>query len=123
MPHVNSRVTTLVDTTLCAKVPHPALAWGIWSSKNVPMLNKWECAKGNCNECGVKSLKLGEYTDLMANSDEIEVLEWIEAERQGKKDRTQNTQLELGRVKLPVSEVITWLIKSISVNRLHITEA
>ena len=93
MRHLNGQVTTLVDATLCAKVPHPALAWGIWSSKNVPMLNKWECAKGNCNECGVKSLKLGEYTDLMANSDEIEVLEWIEAERPREKMKHKTLNL------------------------------
>ena len=71
---------------MCTKVSHPALAWGIGSSRNIPRLNEWKFAKGACEECGVKILNLGECTYLTRNNDEIEVLEWIEAERQVKKD-------------------------------------
>ena len=116
-------MTTIVDATMCTKVSHLALACGIGSSRNIPRLKKWKCAKGTCEECGVKILNLGECTYFTTNNDEIEVLEWIEAERQGKKDGTQNTQLELGRVKLPVCEVVSRLITSLEVNRLHVTES
>ena len=48
----------------------------------------------------------------------------MEVETQVKnKDGKQNTQLELGRVKLRVRELITRLIKSIEVNMLHLTES
>ena len=116
MRYLNSRVTTILDATMCTKVYHLELAWGVGSSGNIPRLNKWKCAKGTCEECGVKILNLGECTYFTTNNDEIEVLEWIEAERQGEKYGTQNTQLELGRVKLPVCKVVSRLIKSLEVN-------
>lgn len=40
MQNLNNQVMNLVDATLCTKVSHPALAWGIGSSKNLPILNK-----------------------------------------------------------------------------------
>ena len=85
MRYLNERVTTIVDATMCSKVSHLELAWGIGSSREIPRFNKWPCAKGTCEECGVKILNLGECTYFTTNNDEIKVLEWIEAKRQGKK--------------------------------------
>ena len=79
--YLHDTTHNMVDATMCTKVAHLHLAWGIGSSRQVPKLNHWKCAEGTCDVCGVKNLKLGECTDLSENDDEIEILEWIEAER------------------------------------------
>ena len=85
---------------MCSKVSHLELAWGIGSSRNIPRLNKWPCAKGTCEEFGVTILNLGECTYFTTNKDEIEVLEWIEAERQGEKrwNKKYSTQIRKSEV-------------------------
>ena len=85
MRYLHGTPINMVDATMCAKVAHPPLAWGVGSSKKVPKLNQWKCAGETCDICGVKNLRLGECKDLSENDDEVEILEWIEAERQGKK--------------------------------------
>ena len=85
MQYLHDTTHTIVDATMCTKVSHLHLAWGIGSSRQVPELNQWKSAEGNCDVCGVKNLKLDECTDLSENDNEIEILEWIESERQGTK--------------------------------------
>ena len=55
-------------------------------------------------------MKIGECPELTENNEEMEVLEWIKANRHGKrKDGKENTQLELCRVILTVRLLITWI--------------
>ena len=49
----------------------------------------------------------------------IDVLEWVEAERQGETKGKQNTQLELGRSRLPVGAIVIRVIESLNDARKH----
>ena len=57
---------------MCEKVRYHQLAWGIWSSRKIPRLNKSKCAEGACEECRVKNLRWGEYKDLTENDNQNE---------------------------------------------------
>ena len=61
---------------------------------------------------------------MLANDEHvIDVMEWVDAPRQGfKKNGQQNTQLELGLSKCAVKDVVIKLVKSLGINRLHQAE-
>ena len=59
----------------------------------------------------------------MSNSDlVIDVLEWINAPRQGMKKGKQNTQLELGLQKVAVRDVVDRLRDALVVCRIHMAQ-
>ena len=68
-----------------------------------------------CTKCGVdRKLMMTTCDILSTNTIVIDVLEWINAPRQGAKSDRQNTQLELGMTKLAVKDVIRKLRVSLN---------
>ena len=65
-----------VDSTCCAKVPHPELYCGIGSSHRIPSFTPWKCVHGTCDNCGLEQThKLEECELLTKCAHEIDLLE------------------------------------------------
>ena len=121
---LNGRHEHLVKHSCCSKVPHHQLAIGIGSGFKIPQLIPWKCVWNNCGNCGIENkLKMLECGVLTNDEHVIDVMEWVDAPRQGfKKNGQQNTQLELGLSKCAVKDVVIKLVKSLEINRLHQAE-
>ena len=115
---------TFIESCCCAKVPHPHLECGAGSSKRIPKFIPWDCIYGRCNNCGInKKHKLDQCDVIKSNSTNINLLEWKDVPRQGKKKNGEpNTQLELSHTMLPVNEVFEKMINHFEVCRQHVGE-
>jgi len=120
--YLHGCIEDFVESTCCEKMEHPQLSYGAGSSARIPKLVKWNCVKNVCTDCGIENnLEISACNILGECNIEIDVLEWVHAERQGINKQTgkANTQLELGQSKLPVKEVIKKLIAQLTVVREH----
>ena len=107
--YLSGPVEEFIESTCCAKVAHPHLVVGVGSSSRIPKLLNRRCVMNNCADCGVeKNMMLSTCDILAADTNEVSVMEWVLAERQGVNKNTgkQNTQLELGVSTLLVVDVV-----------------
>ena len=105
---LSKRGEDLIEMSCCSKVVHSYLSYGVGSSKCTPKLLQWKCVNNECSGCSVEAkLKMTTYTILSECKHVIDVVEWVQTPRQGKKNNgQQNTQLELGTSKLKVGDVV-----------------
>ena len=105
--YLRRRVDDMVKLSCCNQIPHPNLKYGTGSQSRVPLLLQWKCVRNTCTECGDDCKLTMTICDILStNTIVINVLEWINAPRQGAKNGKQNTQLELGMTKLAVKDVV-----------------
>eukprot|EP00957_Ditylum_brightwellii_P057942 4393201-Ditylum_brightwellii.AAC.1 len=84
------------------------------------MVLQWGCVKKQCGECGVdKKFGITECKIWGECKIEMDVLEWIEAPRQGTTNEKQNTQLELGQRRYVVKEAIKKFVSQLNLFHLH----
>ena len=120
---MSSRVEDIVELSCCKRTAHPHLKYGIGSGARVPNLLKWDCVNNVCVACGVDTKLQLKTCEILSNSELIiNVLEWINASRQGMKKGKQNTQLELGLQKVAVKDVVDRLRDALVVCRLHMSQ-
>jgi len=122
--YLNGRPEVLINKSCCDRKTLQHLS----IEGKDPTFLQWDCVvdddeKNLCQECGVKK-KLGVTDcDIWSNCcQEIDVMEWIEAPRQGMTNGKQNTQLELGQRRHPVKEVINRFVEQLNTCRLHLAE-
>ena len=121
--YMSSRVEDIVELSCCQRAAHPHLKYGIGSGARVPNLLKWDCVNNVCVACGVDTKLQLKTCEILSNSELIiNVLEWINAPRQGMKKGKQNTQLELGLQKVAVKDVVDRLRDALVVCRLHMAQ-
>ena len=71
-------------SSCCERTRHYQLQYGIGSGTNIPLLLQWKFVHTRCTDCGIdKKLQLTECKTLSENTNLIDVLEWINAPRQG----------------------------------------
>ena len=121
--YLSSRVEDLVEVSCCNRIEHPHLTYGVGSGARVPKLLKWDCVNNVCAVCGVDTKLQMKTCEILSNSElVIDVLEWINAPRQGMKKGKQNTQLELGLQKVAVKDVVDRLRDALVVCRIHMAQ-
>ena len=111
----------LVEHSCCGRTSHPHLKYGTGSGRRIPELLRWDCVNNICTECGIdRKLKLTACKILSESDLIIDVLEWIDAPRQGlTKQGKQNTQLELGLQKVSVKDVVQRLKDALEACHVH----
>ena len=121
--YLGRRVEDMVDLSCCPRTRHPHLTYGTGSQSKVPSLLQWKCVRKECTDCGVdRNLQMTKCDILDECAIVIDVLEWINAPRQGAKNGKQNTQLELGMKQLPVKDVVKKLEASLDICRMHMAQ-
>ena len=121
--YLSSRIEDLVEVSCCKRIEHPYLTYGVGSGARVPKLLQWDCVNNVCTVCGVDNKLQMKKCEILSNSDlVIDVLEWINAPRQGMKKGKQNTQLELGLQKVAVRDVVDRLRDALVVCRIHMAQ-
>ena len=86
---------------------YPQLRYGAVSSARIPKLLNWDCVKNVCPNCGIeKNIGISVCKILCECNIQIDVLEWVHAERQGSNKETgkENNQLDVGQGKLSVKQ-------------------
>ena len=93
---------------------------GVGNNAKNPFFFDWRCVNGKCNECGVNK-KLGLIRCPIWNNYTLQtnVLEWVEAPRQGFPNGKQNTQLEVVTCCYQVPEVLQKMIDALNVCYTH----
>ena len=86
--YLNKTVSDFIDSTCCARVAHHALTIGIGSSSSVPKLLGFHCVNNECEKCGIEHNLLFSKCKILSECiQEIDLLEWINAPRKGKKNK------------------------------------
>ena len=77
-----------------------------------------------CDQCGIERKLMMSKCNILKDCDEvIPLMEWNYADRKGKNARgKQNKQLELSSVNLPVRDVVSRLIESMTTTRVHMAK-
>lgn len=120
--YLSGSVEDFIESTCCAKFAHPHLGVGIGLLSKIPKLLNQCCVMNECADCGVeKKMMVSTCETLSSDRNEISVMEWILAERQGANKSTgeNNTQLELGVSTLLVSECVNKLVSQLDICRIH----
>ena len=79
-----SRVEDLIEHSCFWRTAHPHLKHGARSSMRILRLLRWDCVNNICEEYGIeRKLKLTTCKILSASNLIIDILEWIDAPRQG----------------------------------------
>lgn len=82
--YLASRADDLIEYSCCGHTAHPHLKYGAGSSMRIPKLLRWDCVNNICEECGIeRKLKMTTCKILSESNLSIDVLEWIDAPRQG----------------------------------------
>ena len=119
--YLNGYVEDIIEKTCCPMVRHSNLCYGTGSTIHIPKLIQWKCVKDDAfGDCGVEKMDFFTCPILATCEDTIDVIEWIYAIRQGKnKKEKQNTQLEVGNVRLAVKDVVVKLVESLNACHKH----
>ena len=84
--YLNNTVCDFIDSMCCARVLHHESTIGIGSSSSIPKLLGCHCVNNECDKCGIEhSLLFSKCKILSECIQEIDLLEWIDAPRKGKK--------------------------------------
>ena len=79
-------VEDIIESTRYAKIPHPHLEVGPDSAFRIPKILDWRCVYNLCLDCGVeKNIIVLSCKILAKDINEISVMEWLLAKREGVK--------------------------------------
>ena len=110
-------VESFVEASCCQKKKYKHLTVGVGNNAKNPSFFDWRCVNCKYNKCSVDK-KLGLVRCPIWNNCTLQtnVLEWVEAPRQGfSSNGKQNTQLKVGTRCYQVTEVLQKLTDALNV--------
>ena len=121
--YLERRVEDMI-ISCCQWTQYPNLKYGTGSRTKVSSLVQWKYVRNECTVYGVDGKLQMETCDILSKSTIIiDVLQWINAPRQGAKNDKKDTQLELAMTKLAVKkDVVNKLRASLNVCREHMVQ-
>ena len=112
----------MVDAVCCGRVEQPTLHFD--KSKPCPTMVPLKCTHGACEFCGIKRrLEILDVMEQEFKDEEVEVMVWMNAKRQGKKkDGGFNTQRELQAEAMNIKDLLTRFRKLLTICLTHCQE-
>ena len=116
----------MVDAICCGKVEQPQLHFD--KTKPCPKMVLLRCSHAPlgpappCELCGLKRLEILDVIEKEFANEEVEVMVWTDARRQGQKNGVYNTQRELQSELMPIKELMKRFTQLLTICRKHCQE-